>query len=220
MPGIPEGAYLLAQAGLKSGGGATKVLEALEESSFVSRTVPFGKKTRDSVYRLIDEYSLFYLTWVRSAPNSVFASAPGGYWLQTYRSPRWSSWAGYAFEGVCQKHILQLKHALGISGIHTTDTSWSIRPERADGRGAEIDLLIDRADNCITLCEMKFSGSEFVIDKAYAQNLRNKRDVFKARTGTRKTVFIVMVTSHGTRENRYYQELVDGQLTAERLFAP
>ena len=116
-----------------------------------------------------------------------------------------------------KKHSQQIKQALGIHGLVTTEAGWIHRPKRGE-RGAQIDLLLDRADNCITICEMKFSDSEFVITKAYADKLRNKLEVFRTRTGTRKTLFLVMVTTNGTKENRYYDELVDQQLTMNALF--
>ncbi len=209
---------LLASAGLASGGGATRILEALEESGFISRSIPFGKKNIEAVYRLVDEYSLFYLTWIRSAPRSVFGAKPRGYWLSKRNSHPWMSWAGYTFEGICQKHVAQVKEGLGISGVITTEAAWVYRPKQEAMHGVQIDLLIDRADHCINLCEMKYSDSEFVIDKAYAGKLRSKRDVFRDRTGTRKSIFIVMITTYGTKENQYYDELISNQLTMDVLF--
>ena len=109
---------LLESAGLTSGGGATRILDALEESGFISGSVPFGKKAHEAVYRLVDEYSLFYLTWVRPAPHSVFGPTPQGYWLSKRASPSWTSWAGYTFEGICQKHVAQIKRG-SASGAST-----------------------------------------------------------------------------------------------------
>ncbi len=209
---------LLALAGLTSGGSATRILEALEESGFISRAVPFGKKAQESVYRLVDEYSLFYMTWIRTAPRSVFGARPQGYWLTKRNTPSWMSWAGYAFEGICQKHIAQIKQGLGIAGVNTTDAAWMYRSMKRTAKGIQIDLLIDRADDCINLCEMKYSNSEFVIAKSYAATLRDKRNIFLERTGTRKSVFIVMITTYGTRENQYYDELISRQLTMDTLF--
>lgn len=215
--GLTRGA-LLRETKLGSGGGATKILEALEESGFISRNIPFGKKSNAAVYRLVDEYSLFFLSWIDTAPRAVFGSAPSGYWLRKSQHRAWSSWAGYTFEGICQKHLAQINRALGISGISTVESAWSYLPTGNAEEGAQIDLLIDRADNCINLCEIKFSNFEFVIDKAYARDLRNKRDIFKARSRTRKTMFFVMITTHGTKENQYYEELISSQLTMDDLF--
>ncbi len=209
---------LLALAGLTSGGSATRILEALEESGFISRSVPFGKKAQESVYRLVDEYSLFYMTWIRTAPRSVFGARPQGYWLTKRNTPSWVSWAGYAFEGICQKHITQIKQGLGIAGVNTTDAAWMYRSTKRAAKGIQIDLLIDRADDCINLCEMKYSNSEFVIAKSYAATLRDKRNIFLEGTRTRKSVFIVMITTYGTRGNQYFDELISRQLTMDTLF--
>lgn len=207
---------LLARARLTTGGGSSRILEALLESGFISCYVPFGKRANDAVYRLADEYSLFFLTWIRKAPRSVLASPQGGYWLQRQAARAWKAWAGYTFEGICQKHAPQIKRALGIAGVSTTESGWLHRGH--DQPGAQIDLLIDRADNCINLCEMKYSGAEFVINKSYAGQLRHKRNLFRARTGTQKTIFITMVTTCGTAQNRYHDELVDQQVVLDDLF--
>lgn len=217
--GLSRGEILRA-AELGTGGTATKVLRSLEESGFVASTVPFGKKANESRYRLADEYSLFYLTWIQRAPRSAFGPRPSGYWLQQRARPAWRSWAGHAFEALCLKHVQQIKQGLGINGISTMDSGWYCRPGDEKEKGTQIDLLIDRSDNCISLCEMKFADAEFVINKAYADALRSRRDTFRNRTRTRKTLFLVMVTTHGTSENRYCAELVDQQLTMDTLFLP
>lgn len=211
---------LLQSAKIKSGGTATKILKSLEESGFIASQAPYGKKSRDSLYRLVDEYSLFYLTWIRKAPQTALGSESGGHWLQQCVQPAWRAWAGFAFEAICLKHLRQIKMGLGIGGISATGSGWHARAESPEEKGAQIDLLIDRADNCISLCEMKFSDTEFVISKAYADTLRNKREVFRNRTLTRKNLFITMITTHGVRENRYFTELIDAQLTMDVLFAP
>ena len=190
---------LLRAAKLQSGGTATRILKSLEESGFIASQAPYGKKSRDSVYRLVDEYSLFYLTWIWTAPQSTLGSGPGGYWLQKSARPAWRSWAGYAFEAVCLKHVRQIKMGLGIGGISTENSGWYCRAEKPGERGAQIDLLLDRADHCISLCEMKFSETEFVINKPYADLLRNKRDTFRNKTRTRKNLFMVMVTTQGVK---------------------
>ena len=211
---------LLASAKISTGGSATRILTALAESGFIARTVPFGKSSREALYRLVDEYSLFYLTWIQGAPSRVPSSASPGYWMLQQGRPRLTSWSGYAFEGICQKHVLQIKKALGIHGIATSQSAWIHRPSVKQERGTQIDLLIDRADNCISLCEMKYSDREFVITRSYAETLRRKREIFKAKTGTRKTIFIVMVTASGVKANAYCEELVSAQLTLDDLFQP
>jgi hypothetical protein len=207
---------LLASTGLVSGGTTSKLLDELEESGFLQRLVPFGKKENDSFYRLADAFSLFHVAWIqrlgRKSPGS-------GYWLQQSGSPSWRAWSGYAFEGVCLKHIPELKAALGISGIGTSESQWRHRESGTSTRsGTQIDLLIDRQDKTINLCEMKFSDTRFTIDKRYAAALRDKKDVFRRVTGSRKNLFITMVTTFGVTDNAYAKELIASSLTADALF--
>jgi len=207
---------LLTISGLRSGGTATKRLEELEESGFLLRSVPFGKKENDALYRLADEFSLFHVTWMQSLGRK----SPGdGHWLRQSQSQRWRAWSGYAFEGVCLKHTARLKAALGIAGVGSTEAPWrhrAVGPSKE--RGVQIDLLIDRNDQTVNLCEMKFSDSEFRIDKRYADVLRRKRDTFRRETGTRKNVFLTMVTTFGVADNAYARELVANSFTIDSLF--
>ena len=204
---------LLAATGLPSGGSASRHLDELAESGFIHPAIPFGRKEKDALYRLSDEFSLFHCTWI--APLGK-RSTEGDYWMKQRQSPKWRAWSGYAFEGICLKHAQQLKVALGISGVQTTEAPWRHHPPKGE-TGAQIDLLIDRADETITLCEMKFSEGVFTIDKRYAEELRQKREVFRRVTGTRKNLFIVMVTTHGVADNAYAKELVAGSVVAEAL---
>ncbi len=209
---------LLVETKMKSGGGISKILLGLEESGFISKIIPFGKKANAAIYKLTDEYSLFYLIWIANAPKNVLSSTKHDYWLQKRSGSSWRSWAGYAFEGVCHKHAYQIKMGLGISGINTMESTWYSRPKKKNEEGAQIDLLIDRSDNCITVCEMKHFDFEFVINKKYYQDLKNKMRIFKNKARTNKTLFLVMMTTYGVKENQYYEEIVSGQLKLEVLF--
>jgi uncharacterized protein len=209
---------LLQQSGLRSGGNVTKILDTLEQAGFIASYVPFGRRSREAVYRLVDEYSLFYLTWISRAPRPGVTGGTADYWLHVRQQRPWQAWSGYSFEGICLKHIHQLKDGLGIRAVGTTESSWRALPNEHDERGAQIDLLVDRQDRCINLCEMKYSDREFVITKRYAEELRNKRDTFRDRTRTSKTIMLVMVTTHGTRRNAYRDELIADQLDMDHLF--
>ncbi len=244
--GMTRSEVLLA-ADVGSGGGVSDLLDELVESGFVMRSIPFGKSKKDTLFRLVDEYSSFYLNWIEK-----HRSRGPDVWMKKQTSPAYRTWAGYAFEGVCLKHLKQLKRALGIAGVETTEASWLHRPgataavlkrkaaaaKRAAARkpltqravklaapqpvdeGAQIDLLIDRKDQCINLCEMKLCESEFVIDKAYAADLRRKREVFRQVTGTRKAIFMTLVTPFGVKPNEYSHELIANTITLEPLFKP
>jgi len=193
---------LLAAVGLPSGGGATTLLETLEQGGFISATIPFGRAKRDRIYRLTDELSLFHLKWLDGRrPRS---------WQHVRGTPRWRAWAGLAFESVCLKHAEAIERALGISGVETEVSAW-LHPD------AQIDLLIDRADDVISVCEIKFTDAPFTITKKYAAELRHKLAVFREQTGTRKRLDLVFVSSYGITSNAYADELVDSALKMDVL---
>jgi len=201
---------ILAKINIKSGGTASLVIEELEESGFITGYIPFEKNKKDSVYKLTDEYSLFYLKFIEN--NKAKQS-----WMYMQASASWKSWSGFAFESICQKHIREIKKALGISGIYTENSGWRFRGNDK-GDGTQIDLLIDRKDGCINLCEMKFSEFEFVIDKKYAENIANKIRLFKEVTKTKKTVFFTAVSTHGFKDNEYKLRWIQSEVIMNNLF--
>lgn len=200
-------AELLDKSGLRSGGGASSTLEELEASGFIARVSPYGRQVKDSLFRLVDEYSLFYLRWIERSTTT----GPN-VWLTKRNSPSFRAWSGYAFESVCIKHITELKRAIGVEAVETTESSW--RYAGGDEPGAQIDLVIDRKDGCINLCEMKFSESEFTIDKGYGRELANKVAAFGRATSTRKALFLTMVTVAGVRDNAHKLALVQSEVDA------
>lgn len=121
---------------LSSGGTTTKVLTELEESGFVASYIPFDKTSKELVYRLTDEYSLFYLKFVERSRSSG-----AGTWLRISESSSFKSWSGYAFEAICLKHLPQLKKALYIETIYTEESVWRHVPGKGQP-GAQIDLLL------------------------------------------------------------------------------
>lgn len=209
---------LLKSAHLSQGGGATEILYELEESGFIMSVPTFGKESRERQFYLMDEYSLFYLTWIEKVKGSILRNFDKEYWNKMRKTPAWHAWSGHAFENICLKHSLKIKEALGLSGISTHESHWRHFPSEDHKTGAEIDLVIDRADDCINLCEIKFCDSEFEINGKYAKDLERKKDVFQKVTGTRKTLFLTMISPFGVKENDYYIGLVDQQLTLDHLF--
>lgn len=208
---------LLKAAQLDTGGAASKVLTELIESGFVMTTPQLGHTTRDVVYRLADPYSLFYLHWIER-----HRGASDGAWLAKHRRPAFKAWSGLTFEAICLTHVSGIKQALGIAAVATEESAWVYRPTGPDAhqeQGAQIDLVIDRADQTMNLCEMKFSDGEFTIDKHYANALRNKRAAFARVSGTRKTLFITMVTTFGTKMNTHAQALGTSSVTMDALFS-
>lgn len=204
---------LIQSSNFQSGGVITQLLSELLESGFVAQYLPFGRAIKDAIYKLTDEYSLFYLKFIEGSR----ANGPGT-WVNKSTGQSWTSWAGLAFEQICQKHMPQLKQALGIAGVYTEQSAWRYLPKQTSEKGVQIDLLIDRQDHCINLCELKFSTDEFVINKAYADVLERKRTVFCQQTRTRKTVFLTLITTFGVKPSIYVTSLIQRQLTMDVLF--
>lgn len=211
---------LLAKLKRASGSTITLALQGLEESGFIQKYIPFEKKMSDAIYWLSDEYSLFYLKWIRKAPGSILNSRSHQYWLERHQTPSYKSWAGLAFEKLCRKHVFQIKKALGISGISSNEAVWRrvAKGDKKIDKGCQIDLLIDRGDHCISVCEMKYSENPFVISKAYAEELKGKIAIFKQSTETKKTVFLTLVTVFGVEPNAYRGQLVSNEVMLKDLF--
>lgn len=210
---------LLTKAGLSSGGVASRILNELEESGFIAAVPQHGKRKRGRRYRLIDEYSLFYIKWIAPALHDSLGRIDEHYWLRQTEKPSWLSWAGYAFEGLCLKNVDCIKRALGISGVSTTQSSWSHVPKPGEpGPGAQIDLIIDRADRTINLCEIKFVSGELEISAALRRDLERKKAVFREQTGTRSLLLTTLITAEGVKQGKNYHGVVDQQLTMDCLF--
>lgn len=193
----------------ESGGGLTKMLEDLESCGFIRSYYSLDKKTKDKLYQLADFYSLFYFRFLQSLNSKT-----DNRWLTMIDTPQHRAWSGYSFEQVCLTHIQQIKHSLGISGVHCNIASWR---GKTGENGAQIDLIIDRNDMVINVCEMKYSISPFAIDKKYAENLRNKIGVFKEETKTRKSVFLTLITTFGIKQNEY-SGMVQSEIKMSALF--
>lgn len=205
-------AEVIKACGLTTGGTTTRLFEELEQSGFITLYIPFEKNSRDGIYKLSDEYSLFYLKFIDRA-----RAAGAGTWHKIAEGQSYNSWSGYAFEAICQKHIQQIKKALGIAAVYTEASGWRYTPKKGE-TGAQIDLLLDRADHSINVCEMKFAHGEFVIDKKYANELDGKVKVFQEQTRTKKTIFPTMITTYGTKQNIYYTGRIVSEVKMEDLF--
>ena len=194
---------------LPDAGSTTNILDELEKSGFIRRYQPFQKKKRNSLYQLSDFYTLFYLRFIeKSDPND------SNNWVNSIDKPSHRAWSGYAFEQVCLHHIPQIKKALGVSGVVSHSSAWK---SQTSEKGAQIDLLIDRRDEVINLCEMKFSTAPFTINKSYAANLNNKIEVFNEETKNRKAVHLTMITTFGVKQNSY-SHMVHRDLKMDVLF--
>lgn len=198
-------------SGIKSGKTLTTILDNLESCGFIRRYDNYGCKDRKSLYQLIDFFTLFYFRFMR---QSSFHNLQ--YWTSIQRTPKFYAWAGISFEILSISHIIEIKKKLGISGVATSVYTWRGKEEGGD-RAVQIDLVIDRADNTIDICEMKFSEHEYSITKDYEGDLRRKIATFIERVKTRKSVQLVLVSSYGVKPNQY-SGIVQSEVTLEDLF--
>ncbi|HVU94307.1 MAG TPA: ATP-binding protein [Puia sp.] len=193
---------------INDGGTLTTILRELEESGFISKSVPFGKKIRDSIFRLSDQYSLFYLKFIKDQKITG-----EGMWLSRIDSPAWRAWSGYAYESICLQHITAIKRKLGINGVYTEESSWVDKD-----RQVQIDLLIDRRDHVINLCEVKFTQEPFILTKGHKEELEKKVFTFKNETQTRKAVFPTLITTFGSKDNIHSLGFIQNTITMNDLF--
>ena len=205
---------IIEAAKLTDNGYLSEVLENLESCDFIRSYNAFGKKERDMLYQLTDLYSLFYLRFVKTHTGQD--------------EKRWShgldktaAWKGYAFEQVCLHHIPQIKKKLGISGVLTDVSSWTSKPlidsDGTSWAGGQIDLLIDRKDGIINVCEMKFADKEYVITKAYNSDLIERMETFRHHSKTRKGLHQTLITTFGVAHNAYWND-VHSEVTMDDLF--
>ena len=205
-------AEILKATQLNDGGGITTILKELEQLGFISSYVPFNKKKKDTLYRLTDNYSLFYLKYIKDIPNNE-----AGSWQILSQTQSWKSWSGYAFENICLQHIAKIKTALGISGIHTRHFSFFAKGTE-EQEGTQIDLLIDRMDNAISICEVKFYNDEYVLTREEANKLRKKRSIFRQVSKSKKQLFIVLITTFSLAQGKHSLGLIDNIIRMDDLF--
>lgn len=194
---------LLEKCGVASSGRFSQTLTELEISGFILKYDAYRGKSKETLYRIYDEYCLFYLQFMKPFK--------GNSWTQLYQKSEYQIWCGYAFETICLKHSTEIKRALKIEGIASKNYAWS-------NANAQVDLVIDRDDNWVNLCEMKFYNDEFVIDAAYLKRLETKKRAFKQDKGGRKGIFLTMLTTHGVKSNKYNSAVVDCDLEIGCLF--
>ena len=194
-----------------SNGKLTAILKDLESCGFIRKYHSIGMKSKNAVFQLIDNYTLFYYKFIED--NLIHDEH---YWSKSHDTPTFTTWAGLAFERVCLLHARQIKETLGISGVISSEYAWRIEKTK-EHPGAQIDLLIDRNDDVINLCEMKYSKAAFSIDDNYIETLEQRRALFKAETKTTKAIHITLITSLGLVRNAQAYE-IQNQVTADDLF--
>ena len=203
---------IVQKAKISEGGNTSRVLQELEQSGFITSYIPFGKKKKDTLYRLTDEYSLFYLRFIEKEK-----SGGSGTWKHLSQTQAYKIWSGYAYENICLKHIPQIKKALDIAGVYSKASTF-IKQGNAEEKGTQIDLLLDRNDNVVNIFEIKYYNAEFTINENYANKLREKMRVFQEATKTKKYLMLTMITIFGIKKNKHSLGLVEKVLELEDLF--
>ena len=203
---------------LTSGGFLNEKLRELEEAGFIASFVPFGKKVKDTLYRIIDEYILFYLKWIKNSSQTLLQDGES-YWLTQKNTPSYDAWSGYSFENLWLKHAHILKKSMNIASVVLETSTWSYKvTDKSEQSGAQIDLIFDRNDNVVNIFEIKYSSEKFFIQRDYAKKLQNKMDLFCEKTKTKKQIFLYFLTLNGLKKNLYSDEIVAGELKADVLF--
>jgi len=198
-------------AGLTGGGSFSTMLKALVAGDFIESYIPFGKGKREKHYKLIDHFCLFYMKFVQGRKE-----IDPEFWMHNVTSQGVSSWRGFAFEEVCFTHIRQIKKALNILGVSSTESAWVVKGDD-EAEGAQIDMLINRKDNVVNLCEMKFYNEKFTVNKAYHSKIVHRQNLLAEMIPRRAIVHNVLVTTEGLTYNEY-SGVFQNVVTVDDLF--
>jgi uncharacterized protein len=192
-----------------SSGWFSNILEELEASGFIEIQIPFSKNAKNASYKVIDNYSLFYVNFKKTKKIQS--------WTAMQNTQQWKTWSGLTFENVCFYHKANITKKLGISGIQTSVSSWQHKGND-EMQGTQIDMVIDRDDKAINICEIKFNENPFIITKQYAQALRLKMTAFNHFTKNRKTLFCTFITAGGLVQNPEANSLLQATIELDDLF--
>ncbi len=211
---------LLDQLNLKGGGSFSPRLEELEEAGFITQLPSVVGKKSSIHYRVIDSFTLFHLQWIKGSGQGVL-NQDNDYFIKQQGTQAYDVWSGFAFENLVFQHLKQIKAALGLSTIPVVPSVWrtndSLKAQSQSLKGAQIDLVLDRSDGMISLCEIKYSKEKFSITKAYAENLQNKMDRYREYINNKKSVSLVMITPSGLVDNQYSKRLIANAMSVEKV---
>ncbi len=194
---------ILTKLNISSGGRFSNAMEELIQSGFVLKYDAYKDNSKATLYRVYDEFCLFYLQFMQGNKGTK--------WTGIFQKPAYKTWCGYTFETICLKHSEEIKKALRCDQIESENYAWH-------NLEAQIDLVIDRADGVVNLCEMKFYNDEFSMDAAYLQKLRKKESIFRQVTGTKKTIYTILVSTWGLNPNEYSRAIITKDVTMDCLF--
>jgi AAA+ ATPase superfamily predicted ATPase len=212
---------LVAKTKIPNGGYLNTRLRSLEDAGFIITYLPVGHTRRGVHYRVVDEYTLFYLTWIEPLRHKTLSTSIASYyWESLIKKPAWNTWSGYAFESMCYKHVDTIKKVLGLDHIPSFCSNWQYQPNKKEigEKGAQIDLVFDRDDGCITLCEIKYSEKPYLLSKEYAQDLQTKEAVFKKITRNKKQIFWALIAANGVITNETLKKQINQVMTLNDFF--
>lgn len=204
---------LLSKTGITDSGSFSKQLKALESGAFIIKYDSYGNGKRNSFYKIIDPFCIFFLRFV-----SDISSRKKDEWINAANSQAVISWNGLAFENLCFNHIKQIKAALGISGVSTNESLWS-KKGTDDTEGTQIDLIIDRRDNVVNMCEIKFYSDEFVANKECHFALVRRERALRGMLPKKTSIHNTLITTFGLKRAEYFGDFMS-TITLDELFQP
>ena len=200
------------------GGRLNTHLEDLENTGYIASFLPYGNKQKGVYYKISDEYTYFYFSWIEPHLQLIKKlREANNFWTEMVKTPRYAAWKGYAFEAVCMQHLPEIMKALGISSICVPWT-WRYVPKNKKESGAQIDLLFDRPDDVITLCEIKCTQAPYKLNKSEAEILKNRIHVFQEQTQTQKQIFLALISASGFEPTAYSEEMVAKSVELKDFF--
>lgn len=204
---------------ISSGGTLTAKLKELEDAAFIKEFMPLGHKRQGKYYRITDEYCCFYLQWIEPLKKELSLDYDDNHiWGNYVGTPEYYNWQGYAFESICYKHLNQIRKALNIHTGVSIGTWRYVPTKQENKKGAQIDLLFDRKDGVISICEIKYTEKPFVIDKEYLKNIENKITLYKQQTRSQKHTHFVFISANGLKKNIYSEKYVENVVSINDLF--
>ena len=194
---------IISHTNIADNGNVSTMLEDLEYCGFIRKYNFIGFKKKNAIYQLIDPFTLFYFKFMQNNERN-----DDHFWSHNQGTPLYYSWCGLAFERVCLHHIGQIKAALGIEGIISNVCSWRSDAAVADSKakGAQIDLIIERNDNVIDLCEIKYTKEKFTVTADYNEVIQNKRARFIEEVKTDQAIHLVLISANEVQKNDYSGE--------------